>query len=139
MQHYIWLVPLLPLLGFVINGALALLGAAHLGPADPSLPHELLHELPHEPNDDQPHLPAARPRFANLVTIVGPLVIILSFVLGVAIFVEWVQSGQTQPFVQTYFAWLPVGDLQINAALQVDQLSILMVLVITGVGSLIHI
>jgi NADH-quinone oxidoreductase subunit L len=139
MQHYIWLVPLLPLLGFVINGALALLGAAHLGPADPSLPHELLHELPHEPNDDQPHLPAARPRFANLVTLVGPLVIILAFALGVAIFVEWVQTGQTQPFVQTYFAWLPVGDLQINAALQVDQLSILMVLVITGVGSLIHI
>jgi NADH-quinone oxidoreductase subunit L len=143
MQHYIWLVPLLPLLGFVINGALALAGAAHLGPADPSAPHEpaheLLHELPHEPNDDQPHEPVAPPRFASLVTIVGPLVIILAFALGVAIYAEWMQSGQTVPFVQTYFAWLPVGDLQINAALQVDQLSILMVLVITGIGSLIHI
>src|SRR3954453_6653965 len=43
------------------------------------------------------------------------------------------------PFVQRYFSWMPVGDLQINAAIQLDQLSMLMVLVITGVGTLIHI
>jgi NADH-quinone oxidoreductase subunit L len=135
MRDYVWALPLLPLLGFIINGALALFGAAHVGPADPSLPHDTAPDVP----DDQPHTPAAHPPFAALVSVIGPLVIILAFALGVAIFAEMAQSGQTAPFVQTYFAWLPVGDLQINAALQVDQLSVLMVLVITGIGSLIHI
>ncbi len=43
------------------------------------------------------------------------------------------------PFVQRYFSWMPVGDLQIDAAFQLDQLSMLMVLVVTGVGALIHV
>ncbi len=43
------------------------------------------------------------------------------------------------PFIQTYFSWMPVGDLQIDAAFQLDQLSMVMVLIITGVGTLIHI
>src|SRR5207237_4458034 len=34
---------------------------------------------------------------------------------------------------------MPVGDLQIDAAIQLDQLSMVMVLVITGVGALIHV
>jgi NADH-quinone oxidoreductase subunit L len=41
--------------------------------------------------------------------------------------------------VRTYWSWMPVGDLQIDAALQLDQLSILMTLVVTGVSFLIHI
>jgi NADH-quinone oxidoreductase subunit L len=43
------------------------------------------------------------------------------------------------PFIQRYFSWMPVGDLQIDAAIQLDQLSMVMVLVVTGVGALIHI
>jgi NADH-quinone oxidoreductase subunit L len=43
------------------------------------------------------------------------------------------------PFIQRYFSWMPVGDLQIDAALQLDQLSMVMILVVTGVGALIHI
>ena len=42
------------------------------------------------------------------------------------------------PFVQRYFSWMPVGDLQIDAAFQLDQLSMMMMLVVTGVGTLIH-
>ena len=34
---------------------------------------------------------------------------------------------------------MPVGDLQIDAAFQLDQLSMVMVLIITGVGTLIHV
>jgi NADH-quinone oxidoreductase subunit L len=41
--------------------------------------------------------------------------------------------------VQRYFSWMPVGDFQVDAALQLDQLSMLMTLIITGVGFLIHI
>jgi NADH-quinone oxidoreductase subunit L len=36
------------------------------------------------------------------------------------------------------FTWMPVAGLHVNFALQVDQLSILMALFVTGVGSLIH-
>ena len=38
---YMWLLPLLPLLGFVINGFLSLSSAIQFGPDDPgSQPHE---------------------------------------------------------------------------------------------------
>ena len=37
------------------------------------------------------------------------------------------------------FTWIPVGDFHVDAALQIDPLSITFVLLITGVGSLIHI
>src|SRR5665811_2489388 len=41
--------------------------------------------------------------------------------------------------IQRYFSWMPVGDLHIDAAFQLDQLSMVMILVVTGVGALIHI
>ncbi len=37
------------------------------------------------------------------------------------------------------FSWVPVGNLHVDFGLQIDQLSICFVLLITGVGSLIHI
>jgi len=42
------------------------------------------------------------------------------------------------PLVATLFNWISVGDLQINFSFQIDQLSLLMLLVVTGVGTLIH-
>src|SRR5947207_865419 len=42
------------------------------------------------------------------------------------------------PVVFTYWDWIPVGTLHVPAALQLDQLSAVMLLVVTGVGSLIH-
>jgi NADH-quinone oxidoreductase subunit L len=40
---------------------------------------------------------------------------------------------------QTVYTWLPSGDLQIPFALRLDPLSTLMILVVTGIGALIHI
>ena len=40
---------------------------------------------------------------------------------------------------QKLFTWIPVGQLQVDLGLQIDQLSICFVLLISGVGSLIHI
>ena len=40
---------------------------------------------------------------------------------------------------QTLFSWVPVGELRVDFGLQLDQLSICFVLLITGVGSLIHV
>jgi NADH-quinone oxidoreductase subunit L len=42
------------------------------------------------------------------------------------------------PFVRTLFDWIPAGDLHVSAALQVDPLSMVMTLVVTGVGTLIQ-
>src|SRR5580658_9470998 len=43
------------------------------------------------------------------------------------------------PWIKTYFAWISAGGFQANFALQVDQLTVIMLLVVTGVGWLIHI
>jgi NADH-quinone oxidoreductase subunit L len=40
---------------------------------------------------------------------------------------------------QTLFTWIPVNQLQVDFGLQIDQLSVCFVLLISGVGSLIHI
>ena len=42
------------------------------------------------------------------------------------------------PLVLRYWEWMATGNLRLDAALQLDQLSMMMTLVITGVGTLIH-
>lgn len=43
------------------------------------------------------------------------------------------------PYDLTLFQWIPVRDIQANFSLHVDSLSLLMALIITGVGFLIHV
>ena len=50
--EWLWVVPLLPLLGFVINGALSIIPATRLGPADPSA-HG--HDVPEGHGTAAPH------------------------------------------------------------------------------------
>jgi NADH-quinone oxidoreductase subunit L len=66
---------------------------------------------------------------------------VLAFALALAIFMAMQGTGGElhPPFIQRYYEWMPVGDLHIDAAFQLDQLSMVMILVITGVGMLIHI
>src|SRR5687767_7289074 len=143
--EWVWLLPVLPLLGFIINGALALGSAYRPGPAEPDMghyhPHDDAASISHAEtagaHGDDHH--AVKPhRYAPIVSIVGPLVLGLSFVLALVIFSAMSGAHMESPFIRSYFSWMPVGDLQIDAALQLDQLSMVMVLVITGVGSLIH-
>jgi hypothetical protein len=148
VAEWVWLLPVLPLAGFVINGLLSLSGA-HFGPKDPSAaghhPHSeaaldaipISHDESGASGDD--HHPVKRHRWATLVSIVGPGVLILSFILAVAIWQAMVAGHPEAPFIQRYFSWMPAGDLQIEAAFQLDQLSMVMILVITGVGALIHV
>jgi len=49
------------------------------------------------------------------------------------------QASATHAVSQTVFRWIPSGDFQIPFALRVDPLATVMILVITGIGSLIHI
>jgi len=140
--EWMWLLPLLPLLGFVINGLLSL-NSARFGPSDPNTPgHHPHSESSHAEQsgaigDD--HHAVKRHRWAGIVSIVGPGVLILSFGLALAMFMAMTGVAMETPFVQSYFTWMATGDLSIEAAFQLDQLSMVMVLVITGVGSLIHI
>jgi NADH-quinone oxidoreductase subunit L len=149
IAQWLWLVPALPLLGFLINGALSLAAAYRGGPADPGLSHGdhahagaagHAHAEEHGATGDDHH-PVARHKSAALVSIVGPGVLVLSFVVTFMIWMAMRAAGGgniAQPFVLKLFSWMPVGDLQIDAAFQLDQLSMVMVLVVTGVGTLIH-
>jgi NADH-quinone oxidoreductase subunit L len=78
------------------------------------------------------------PERKSIPTVVGPAVLIAAFVLALTNFLGMLGAELHEPIVRTYWSWIPVGSLQIDAALQLDQLSILMTLIITGVGSLIH-
>jgi len=140
MAERVWLLPILPLIGFVLNGLLSLTTAYHTGPADPAAaPHDGAHGAATGDAHAGDHAPAPRHRHAWLVSIIGPATVALAFVVAVALFLA-MPGEMTTPFVKTFFSWIPVGaDLQINWAFQLDQLSMIMVLVITGVGTLIHI
>ena len=80
-----------------------------------------------------------RPRDKRLVTIVGTGSVGLAFALAVAIFAVMARTHTDVPYVRTLWSWMAVGNLDVAAALQLDRLTIVMVLVVTGVGWLIHI
>ena len=101
----LWVVPALPLLGFVVNGALALW----------------------------------RPTAKTAVSLVGVGVLVLAGAAAVVAVAGFAGLHPAAPLVFRYWEWMPVGDLRIDFALQLDQLSAVMVLVVTGVGALIHV
>jgi NADH-quinone oxidoreductase subunit L len=79
-----------------------------------------------------------RPPAKNLVSWVGVGVLAGAFLVSLGIFIDLWQHPPHQPIIVNLWRWLPVGALQIDMAFQVDQLSTVMLLVVTGVGSLIH-
>ncbi|MEP6509118.1 MAG: NADH-quinone oxidoreductase subunit L [Gemmatimonadales bacterium] len=147
VAEWVWLLPILPFIGFLINGGISLFSAARIGPDDPDMGHghdsssnapEISDAEEHGAHGDDHH--AVKPhRYAGIVSTVGPLVLGASFILAFMIFSAMRGVNMDAPFIQNYFSWMPVGSLQIDAGIQLDQLSMLMVLVITGVGTLIHI
>jgi len=102
MINLVWLVPLIPLLGFVING----LGRNSLS--------------------------------KNLIGFIGSSVIFISFAISVGIFFE-LGADANKSHEIFLFNWISAGKLDIPLSFLVDPLSSLMLLIITGVGFLIHI
>ncbi|MBZ5859464.1 NADH-quinone oxidoreductase subunit L [Flavihumibacter profundi] len=96
---YVWLVPLFPLVGFLLNG--------------------LLRNSLSKP----------------LTGIIGSGSILASFVVSVLIFMQ-VKTGATG--IVTLFDFISYDKTNIPFAFQVDQLSSLFLLIITGIGFLIH-
>jgi NADH-quinone oxidoreductase subunit L len=76
----------------------------------------------------------------KLIGTIGSAAVGLSFLVAVSIFVEMLSfpAGDRQHIVNQ-FEWISAGSFSVNTAFQVDQLSIVMTLIVTGVGSLIHI
>jgi NADH-quinone oxidoreductase subunit L len=72
----------------------------------------------------------------SMISIIGSGMVLASFIVSVLLFVE-VKQGNTH--VANLFDFISVGNLSIPFAFQVDQLSSLFLLIITGVGFLIHV
>ena len=79
-----------------------------------------------------------KPSAKRVVSIVGPGALLAAF--GVVLVVARAVAGAhlEQPIIVPLWQWIGAGDLQIPLAFQVDQLSVVMLMVVTGVGSLIH-
>lgn len=70
------------------------------------------------------------------IGIIGSSAILLSFLTAVQAFMQVRESG---PIFQKVYDWISIGNFNVSIAYQIDQLSILFTLIITGIGFLIHV
>ncbi|HSM06843.1 MAG TPA: NADH-quinone oxidoreductase subunit L [Longimicrobiales bacterium] len=120
------LIVLLPLLGFVANGILALTHARRSADAVRG-------------GGELDLDTGGRPLTHTLPSWIGPGVMLVAFGLVVANFLRMSGVELHDPVVVEYWTWMATGTFSVAAALQLDQLSMIMMLVITGVGFLIHV
>ena len=72
--------------------------------------------------------------------VLGTLASASSFALGASLFFQMLgRPAEERAVTQKIFEWIHVGSFQVDAGLLLDQLSMSFVLLITGVGTLIHI
>lgn len=72
--------------------------------------------------------------------LLGCAAALASFVVGAVLFADMLGRDTEHRMVhETLFSWVSVASLQVDFGLQLDQLSMCFVLLITGVGSLIHV
>ncbi|HEY4935542.1 MAG TPA: NADH-quinone oxidoreductase subunit L [Puia sp.] len=101
MSNYVYLVPLFPLIGFLINGLFR------------------------------------KSVSKSLAGFIGSAMILASFIVSAGIFFQ-VKQEDFQPVTVTLFQFIHAGNLKIPFSFLVDPLSTLFLLIITGVGFLIH-
>ncbi|MFS8204906.1 NADH-quinone oxidoreductase subunit L [Streptomyces sp. CWNU-52B] len=71
---------------------------------------------------------------------IGTVLASASFVIGAILFADMLgKDEEHRALAQHLFSWIPVEGFQADVAFQLDQLSMTFVLLITGVGSLIHV
>ncbi|WP_288812291.1 NADH-quinone oxidoreductase subunit L [uncultured Gordonia sp.] len=72
--------------------------------------------------------------------LLGTGLAIASFAVALIMFIGMVsRSADDRVVSDVMFSWVPVGELQVDFGFLLDQLSMCFVLLITGVGSLIHV
>jgi NADH-quinone oxidoreductase subunit L len=121
------LIVLLPLVGFIANGVLALIHARASADAVRAGGELDLGDA------------ASRPATHTLPTWIGPGVMAVAFLLTLVNFARMLGAHLEAPVVIEYWTWIATGTFTVEAALQLDQLSMIMMMVITGVGFLIHV
>lgn len=63
----------------------------------------------------------------------------VSFICSVMLMLQLIEApAEGRRLAANYFEWMGVGGLKVNAGFVVDQISSIMILIVTGVGSLIH-
>ncbi|GAB2956529.1 NADH-quinone oxidoreductase subunit L [Hymenobacter coalescens] len=95
------LIPLLPFLGFLLNGLLN------------------------------------RRLSGTVAGLIGSAAVLGSFLISVTLFLRF--QANPVPYVVHLFDWISVGSMHIPFSYQIDQLSLIMLLLVTGVGFLIHV
>jgi len=121
------LVVLLPLLGFLANGWLALQHGKVSADAVRAGGELDLGDR------------ASRPATHTLPTWIGPGVMALAFLITLVNFTRMLGAELEAPVVLHYWTWMATGTFTVSAALQLDQLSMVMMMIVTGVGFLIHV
>ena len=122
MLEYLWLIPVLPLLGFAVNGLVGLWKVSRTG----------------------------KPQSKPFVYSVACGSVFFAFSLAVGCFWSLIQLDPHDRIIeQDLFTWITGGavrtmsgdlaNLHINWGMQLDPLSAVMILVVTGVGFLIHV
>jgi NADH-quinone oxidoreductase subunit L len=72
--------------------------------------------------------------------IAGSAAVGIPFLLSVLILAELAAApAGGRSFTVTFFGWISAGALGVDAAFRIDELSVLMMLIVTGVGFLIHV
>src|SRR6188474_2846925 len=98
MLQFAWLIPVLPLLGFLCISFF------------------------------QKQLPG------KTAGVLGSITVLLSFLISCGLFFQL-----SEPVTITYFDWINAGSLKIPISFLIDPVSTVMLLIITGVGFLIHV
>jgi NADH-quinone oxidoreductase subunit L len=75
----------------------------------------------------------------TVAAIVGTSAVLIPFFITLGSFLEFKVFERTTPHLFTLLPWIHAGAFHVDFAYQVDQLSLYMTLIITGIGSLIHI
>ena len=115
MIDLMYLTVLLPLLGFIINGAFGSKISAIGGSASGR-------------------------KNEKIIGIIGSGVIGLSFLITIIAFFQTLALPvEERKTIINLFTWLKVSSLDVGFAYQVDQLSLIMALIVTGVGFIIHV
>lgn len=104
MFDNVWLIPLFPLIGFLING-----------------------------------LFGKKIKNEAVIGGIATLMIFLSFLVSCGILMQMIGLPPEQRvFEKVLFPWIHSGNFKADMAFLVDPLSVIMIMVVTGVGSLIH-
>jgi len=76
---------------------------------------------------------------ANLAGGIATGAVAISFISAILLFVELLQMpAEARAIKANFFEWIAIADFSVNMGFLVDPISVIMILIITGVGSLIH-